>query len=117
MCNPLTPTINISTEHEETGDTIKTVLEGSDPKLAGALTVAGALQQKKGMSYMCGENGVKERHCSAVRLVRPVLTTCQGSLVWEAKGKSHIVYFDRQGCDARLSSFYPCNIDIDFFIS
>lgn len=45
--HPLTPTINISTEREVTADTIKTVLEGFDPKLAGALTVAGASQHKK----------------------------------------------------------------------
>lgn len=47
VCDPLTSTINISTEHEGSGDTIKTVLEGFDPKLAGALVVAGVLQQKK----------------------------------------------------------------------
>lgn len=52
---PLTPTINICAVHEGTGDAIKTVLERSDPNLAGPPAVAEALQQKKGMSYICGK--------------------------------------------------------------
>ena len=48
-CYPLTPTINVSTEHEGRGDTIKKLLEGFDPELAGALVVARALKQKRGI--------------------------------------------------------------------
>lgn len=52
---------------KEGGDIIKTVLEGFDPKLAGVLVVAGALEhlkkKKKGSSYMCAWK-TKESHCN-----------------------------------------------------
>ena len=114
--NPLTSTINIPTEHEGRGDIIKTVLEGFDPKLAGVLVVAGALQRKEGISYMWGKWCEKKSHCIAVKLVRLGLSTCQGPLVLEAKGKSCIIYFilTYKGSDARLSSFSSCDGDIDF---
>ncbi len=114
VCNPLTCTINISTEHEGR-DTIKTVLEGFDPKLAGVLVVAGALQQKKGISYVW--KIVRRKVIVAQwgwwgRAYPHVKHSCVGG---KRKVLYHLLYFDMQGSDARLSSFSSCNSGIDFY--
>lgn len=60
VCNPLTSTINISTEHRGRGGIIKMVLEDFDPKVEGVMVVAGALEQKKNKYYMCGKMVLKK---------------------------------------------------------
>lgn len=91
-CYPLTPTINISTEHEGRGDTIKTLLEGFDPKPAGALVVAGAFQQNRGIPYMCG-NMVQKSVIVVEWAWWGQAHPHAKALVWENKGKSYIIYF------------------------
>lgn len=61
---------------KERGDIIKTVLEGFDPKLAGAPVVAGASQQKKGISYTWG------------KMTREKVTVAQGD--WRGRVYPHV---------------------------